>query len=228
MSKAYVRSRAHVEYGNGFLIFDRWDGSKEVWRRTCECDPALLPTASPPDELQRFTSNLPGVNAFSHGHFTPWALLRMPEMTRAYRFVYPTLIVATRNSAYLWDIPTATLIQTIQETNLDGQLNYVELSPRHVFIAGTEVLRIFSREDGSAVLDIPSTRDLYADWKFYPITPGASQPVHAPGVLAPHALQRQHDVEHLSHPRPDQFIAGLLQLFVATIVLADPRHSHLP
>lgn len=33
----------------------------------------------------------------------PWALLAAPD-TRAYRFVYPTLVAARMDQAYLWDV----------------------------------------------------------------------------------------------------------------------------
>ena len=32
----YVRRYSHLEYGEGFMIFDREDGNKEVWGRTAD------------------------------------------------------------------------------------------------------------------------------------------------------------------------------------------------
>jgi len=86
---------------------------------------------------------------------------------------------------------------------------YVELSARHIFICSTTSLRIFSREDGRAVLDIASIRDLYADWKFDPTRGSPSRPVHSSGVLAPYAIYPRRNIGRPSHPRRDQFIAGM-------------------
>jgi hypothetical protein len=146
----------------------------------------------------------------------------MPEFTRAFRFVYPALLVATGNSAYVWDIPTATLVQTIPETGLNGGISYVELSSRHVFICGEELLRIFSREDGSNVLDISSTRDSYAAWNFSPNPVNDSETNSTPGVLVPYCIHPSHEVDHSPHPRTDQFVAGRPDLFMPYFDLKNP------
>ena len=86
--------------------------------------------------------------------------------TSAFRFVYPTLIVAAYDHAYLWDIPSGRLIQTIEECQLialeDGNnhllgIKYVEISERHVFITGQFYLRVFSRATGKSVLNFSSS-----------------------------------------------------------------------
>jgi len=79
----------------------------------------------------------------------------MPEHTRAYRFVYPTLLTAGTTQAYLHDVRTGSLVQTFE--GLAGlDVWYVELSAIHVFVCTARALRIFSRETGQPVLDIPS------------------------------------------------------------------------
>ena len=40
-------------------------------------------------------------------------VLRMPESINAFRFVYPTLIVAAHDRVFLWDVPSGKLIQTL-------------------------------------------------------------------------------------------------------------------
>ena len=154
--------------------------------------------------------------AHRNAHFTPHALLRMPEPTRAYRHVFPTLLVASFERVFLYDVRTGSQIQTLegiqtippatgsgdqehiadssgehepppqhdtgdQDMPLDsdeepddvqdlsqllGQVRYVEVSERHVFLAGPYVLRVFSRATGKAVLDMPSTRFRYGRWRW--------------------------------------------------------------
>ena len=86
-------------------------------------------------------------------YFQPWAVLHIPELTIAYRFVYPTLVVAAYDRAYLWDIPSGKLIQTVEECQFivfeDGNNHFVlEISERHVFIASQFYLQVFSRATG--------------------------------------------------------------------------------
>jgi len=126
------RIYAHLEYSEGFLIFDRTNG-REVWRLddSQEPDPTLaVPCAEiPPDfdpdskpdaamyEDSRMAllmaRELEGVGHRYMARFKPYALLHCPEETRAYRFVYPTLLTAARDKAYLWDIPSARVVEVI-------------------------------------------------------------------------------------------------------------------
>ena len=52
-------------------------------------------------------------------------------------------------------------------THFLGDLNYVEHSPRHVFICGEGSLRVFSRQTGQCVYEIPSSFGNYgcSRWK---------------------------------------------------------------
>ncbi|KAF8956222.1 hypothetical protein BDZ97DRAFT_1852767 [Flammula alnicola] len=233
----YVRGFAHLEYGEGYMIFDRDDGNKEVWRRTADitdpAPPALV--TSFPDDRQRYVANY--VNNLTSttsltatqrkAQFSPHSVLRMPDATRAYRFVYPTLLVVSLERAFIWDVRTGVLIQTIEDIQvvrpigasqdeehaqvdegstsahsetapdegedeshqhspapdtppadippvvLDedddddelpqflGLVRYVDLSERHVFLAGRYLLRVFSRTTGKCVFDVPATRWRY-------------------------------------------------------------------
>ncbi|KAF8964925.1 hypothetical protein BDZ97DRAFT_1918628 [Flammula alnicola] len=64
LPRRYVRGFAHLEYGKGYMIFDRGDGSKEVWRCTAYIDtdsgtdpaPPVL-TTSFPDDRQRYVAD---------------------------------------------------------------------------------------------------------------------------------------------------------------------------
>ncbi|KAJ7201353.1 hypothetical protein GGX14DRAFT_371259 [Mycena pura] len=181
LPQTYVRSYAHCEYDAGYLIFDRLaTGEKEVWRLADEVDAAHPPPtfASPPDDAQRLIS-LEAARAYpssTRGHFRPWALLKPPSYTRAFRFVYPTLIAAAECFlCFLWDIPTGSLVQTIEDTerspagggpDLLADVNYVEISAQpdgHAFVCSSTGLRVFSRTSGRRVLEIESSKYSYAD-----------------------------------------------------------------
>lgn len=212
----YVRRYSHLEYGEGFMIFDREDGNKEVWGRTADIpcttrdgsavdsDPQTEPgpkfdPASVPDARQIHVSHLliltppsltpstssassaPARSQNSKAHFTPHALLHMPEPTSAFRFVYPHLLVASLERAFVWDVRTGKIIETLEGIQPDnqegegeedrfprvlGRVRYVDISPRHLFFVGGTLLRVFSRKTGECVLDIPSTRWQYGGWKW--------------------------------------------------------------
>ena len=133
------------------MIFDRDNGDKEVWRSsTPEHD---VDESSAPDASQLEVYGSP--NLMMGGLFQPWAVLHMPERTSAnFRFVYPTLVVAAYDHAYLWDIPSGKLIHTIEDYQLiaseDGDNHYlhgimcVEISERRVFIAAQFYMRVLS------------------------------------------------------------------------------------
>ncbi|KAF8632726.1 hypothetical protein AX15_001722 [Amanita polypyramis BW_CC] len=205
LPRNHVRPYAHCEYDHGYLIFDRFGASKEVWRlaeydryypqcpssdETPSPSPTVIPRARP-DARQKDASSLAserwlytgessesedddgeqGVLLLTHrkkGHFVPWALLRPPTSTRAFRFVYPILLVASFVSVYLYDVRTGVLVQEIRDIQhtegvtppppppppILGELFYVEHSPHHIFVCGDNCLRIFSRQTGQRVYDI--------------------------------------------------------------------------
>ena len=132
------RPFAHLEYSEGFLIFDRDTGDREVWRLTdsalrntvhavpCPEVPVDFEQSSRPDSamlrdsqiaLRKVLSRLdfePTADYRSRGCFEPYALLHAPEETRAYRFVYPTLLTAAQDKVYLWDLPSARIVEVVQ------------------------------------------------------------------------------------------------------------------
>jgi hypothetical protein len=126
----------------------------------------------------------------------------MSSATSAYRFVYPTLFTAGSHEAYVIDIPSATVIQTIHDLAA-SHVCYVEISARHVFVCTEDVLRIFSREDGRNVLDIPSARISCAEAFL-----DTSEVVDRRAVLQPCRIERQDDNNYTSRRNPDEFVAG--------------------
>lgn len=95
-----------------------------------------------------------------HGHFRPWALLHMPDFTRAFRFSYPTLFAAGVNDAFVWDVLRGRLDETITDIQRRdqgatlGAINYVEVNERYAFVCGCHQLRIFTRDGGALLYSI--------------------------------------------------------------------------
>ncbi|KAF8966653.1 hypothetical protein BDZ97DRAFT_1917462 [Flammula alnicola] len=135
----YVRGYSHLEYGEGFIIFDRDDGNKEVWRRMADIpvpphttsdgaaadaepqiDPnpnstQLFPRRTPtPSLLLLFCFYPPRRTLNSKARFTPHAVLHMPEATSAFRFVYPHLLVVSLERAFVWDVRTGKVVETVE------------------------------------------------------------------------------------------------------------------
>ncbi|KAJ3887595.1 hypothetical protein GG344DRAFT_90401 [Lentinula edodes] len=192
--QTYVKQFAHLEYGEGFLIFDRLGGSKEVWHLASGFPPTPPQSNALPDQISASEESYQKHAAtYPKGHFKPWANLRMPRLTSAFRFVYPTLLVGGWDHAFLWDIPSGELVQTItsiQEAedpnsafavvvanapSFDapaprlgplGNLNYVDVDEKHIFICGVTALRVFSRATAKCVLDVPSARREFGSRKF--------------------------------------------------------------
>ena len=168
VSQTHTRRTAHLEYENGFLIFDRPGAYKEVWRLESIYEDIRAPDVFRPDDRQMeawktASQNFPTAN--HRGHFRPWALINTQDLTRAYRFVYPDLLVCGLRKAYVWDVRTAVLsleVDGVQGARI-GDINYVELSMSHVFVCSTNALRVFSRRNGAFVLEIPSYQLAYSD-----------------------------------------------------------------
>jgi len=111
------------------------------------------------------------------GHFRPWAKLSLPESTLAFRFAYPTLLCANNKHAFLHDVRTGALVQTI-DLNIEEWLDevgeeelemepvvgeeevrglcYVDVNERHAFVCGVRSLHVFARDGGAEVLRISS------------------------------------------------------------------------
>ena len=167
-SQTYVRTWAHCEYENGYLIFDRIDGFMEVWRLASDFaveDEGA--SYSPPDEGQRRVAKFAAAAHRQYaprGHFRPWAKLSFPEPMNVCRFVYPTLLCANNEHAFLYDVRTGALVQTIdlnieewlEEDEEVGQICYVDVNEQHAFVCRVRSLHVFARDGGAEVLRIPS------------------------------------------------------------------------
>ena len=119
---------------------------------------------SPPDEAQWRASTFAAAMHHEyapHGHFRPWAKLSFPEFTTAYRFAYPTLMCASDEHAFLHDVRTGVLVQTIDldvQVRLGGGVWYVDVNERHAFVCAPHVLYAYARDrDATKVLEVPHT-----------------------------------------------------------------------
>jgi hypothetical protein len=159
----HVAPFAHCEYDNGYLVFNRHDGDKEVWRLASDFAPHEMPSASPPDQHQMQASESADArhaSTSSHLRFKPWALLRAPGETFAFRFVYPTLAASAFNHHYTWDVRSGELEQIVTDQELPEQgesVCYIDVSDRHVFVCRRSKIHVYSRSNGARVLTIDST-----------------------------------------------------------------------
>jgi len=90
------------------------------------------------------------------GHFRPWAKLSFAEPTLAYRLAYPTLVSAGEGHAFLHDVRTGALVQTVE---IDVRsICYVDVDERYLFVCGLRALHVFSRAEaaGAEVLRVPN------------------------------------------------------------------------
>ena len=152
--QSYVRSEAHCEYDNGYLVFDRISGKKEVWRLASDFSvEGEVAMRFPPDGEQMDVSARAAVMHRQYaprGQFRPWALLAFPDLTRAYRLAYPTLICGNNKQAFLHDVRTGSLVQTI-DIRLRA-LCYIDVNERHAFACDPNAVHVFSRESGNEIL----------------------------------------------------------------------------
>ncbi|KAH9174791.1 hypothetical protein EDB89DRAFT_472508 [Lactarius sanguifluus] len=157
---AYVHPYAHCEYDNGYLVFDREDGAKEVWRLASSLSTEGEVAADAPPDSRQMDASARAVTVYHQyaprGQFRPWALLTFPEVMHAYRLVYPTLICANGDHAFLHDVRTGSLVQTIDIDIRFQALSYVDVNERHAFVSEQDAVHVFSRESGSEVLQIPA------------------------------------------------------------------------
>ncbi|KAI6017465.1 hypothetical protein EDC04DRAFT_2576716 [Pisolithus marmoratus] len=212
---SHVVEYAHCEYDHGYIVFNRRDNDKEVWRRVVDAGNEDHCTASPPDSgmLSAWTAGIPRWHASTHhGHFKPWALLRMPESTRAFRLSHLTLLVSGSENAYLWDVSEGRLVETIGDIQRRyhdktlGSIKYVEVNDKYAFICGSNQLRIFERGGGALVYGL-SPRSLLG--KVWNVVPSGEHPASGSSIVERQGLQKS-DL----NMNDDQFLAGL---FVPTM-----------
>ncbi|CDZ97311.1 F-box domain [Phaffia rhodozyma] len=140
-----VREYAHLEYDKGFMIFDTHFGNTlEVWRRTEDMSQDGQMSNPTENEASQQVSS----TAFStRSLFSLYAEIRCPASIRAYRFVYPILLIGSMSSqsAFLWDIPEKRMVGSIDISSANMDLiNYVEKTERHILILGLHYMSVFS------------------------------------------------------------------------------------
>lgn len=162
-----MRRCAHVEYSNGFVVFDRYDKSHEVWVKATKAHQFQEFSRPHPSQLQ--ASEEANSNAEDpRGRFVPHLVLRNPVRTRAYRFVFPELLVASEEekTAHIWNVVEGRIVEAYslaeglgpapdpdedgnENDAAHGSINYVELSPNHVFVCFNTKLVVYQRASGS-------------------------------------------------------------------------------
>ncbi|KAI5832332.1 hypothetical protein K523DRAFT_298387 [Schizophyllum commune Tattone D] len=202
LPKTHVRAWAHVEYADGFIIFDRRDGHKEIWRRASDAQNSTnrVVEDSAPDERQLAASKNAAEqyrSTSNRGHFVAWALISPGGITTAFRAVYPVLLTASDHQAFVFDVRTGARLHRITNprapTDPDlGHLNYVEISDRHVFTCDSNVLRVYARADGRCVFEIFSNKEHYGRWLFTISRIPPQEQVEGALVVHPmHAFERR-------------------------------------
>lgn len=141
---------AHLEYELGYMIFNRDDGNTEIWQRTQDSSPSSLIT-SHPDQRQlnmaeRLSATVP--TPCARAQFSPYALLLMPEPTRASRFVFPTLLASSLEKAFLWDVPTGERVQTLEGIQVVPPLTDFDVFQEEVEDQGIDEMDIDDNGDG--------------------------------------------------------------------------------
>jgi hypothetical protein len=181
LSQNFCEPITHCEYDGGYIVFNRSDGYKEVWRR--RIDVLDIPEEAWPSEPHnkpddrmfeaRMASQARYLDASRmrdpdhlRGQFTPWARLLVPEDPDdglSFRLTRGTLLAFNAGRALLYDIEKAELQQTI-EAHIVGCVQNVDVSEQHVFLVGPFRLVVYDRVSGLRVLSIPAGR---LPWDFY-------------------------------------------------------------
>ena len=152
--------------------------SKDVWRRRIDVldipeeerpslphnkpDPSMI-KANLVAEARYFDTGRSRDPDHLRGQFVPWARLLIPENCRAFKLTRGTLLASSANNAFLYDVEQAEL-QDSFEVHCRGQLRYVDVNERHVFIVSSLEFNVYDRANGSRVLRIQSGR---LPWGFY-------------------------------------------------------------
>lgn len=211
--QSHVEMYTHIEYDRGYIVFARNDNHlyKEVWRHTIDADSNEQPEMSPPDK-KMLDASKQAATRFSvagsrRGQFKAWALLHVPEFCCWTRVSYPNLLAVAADKAYVWDISRSQLVSVIQDIQrrlrgfrLAG-ICYAEVSDLHVFICAASGLRIFAREGGALLYQLPSRELSGAIWDVRPHTPSRGS---AMSVVDPQMLRRNNHPPSSLH---DTFMA---------------------
>lgn len=136
--KTATRPNSHLEFSNGYFVFDRQGlGHFEVWRSE-----RLVPDLGrPPDR----------------GHYQRVYVLDAPRPVLAYRFQYPVLAMASQSGTVrLWNVPERKEIDLINITasiHGSGNITYIDFDDEFVFLTGmgAKSISVFSRQSKQLV-----------------------------------------------------------------------------
>lgn len=107
LDRRMTRHFVHIEFDRGYLLFDRIGSEMEVWKQEDLCN----------------------TRTSTRGAFVHYASLFSPRPTRALRFQYPHLALATRDSHVLiWDVERRSIIEEISlvgSMHVEGNINYI-------------------------------------------------------------------------------------------------------
>jgi len=238
--QAFCGPYVHCEHDEGYIVFNRINNYKEVWRRSV--DVLDIPEEAWPSEpYNKPDSSMIRANTAAQqryldtsrsrdpdhlrGHFVPWARLLIPEDGRAFKLTRGTLLVSSAQKAFLYNVENAELQQTIQIRSR-GQLRYVDVNEQHVFIVSTLQLNVYHRADGLHILSIDAGRQ---PWHFY--ASPANQLKRAEDTFNYGELSFRRATPPNWADREDYFHAGTWSRIPRAVVIATqptfPRKAHV-
>lgn len=158
--------------------------AKEVWRLV-----SVNPEIPDPEEFEVVPQSKPDEAQLSAIHtaspaarlkFVPHAILRPPGdvPSCAFRFVYPTLVVASRNCLLFWDVRTGEMVERMDDiggqmphgwsagtrtwsnvvSNFPSQLGeilYVDTNDKYALVCGEDAFKLFQRKVPQAQKSAP-------------------------------------------------------------------------
>lgn len=178
--QGYIKKKPNLEYDNGYVVFDAKtvDREKEVWRLADEMEDQTKSTMPPdPHQMRASQDASASYGTSGHGILRPWAFMPTPEIAHVLRLVYPTLVAASRNTAYVWDITTGKLEQTLQNLQTAregaeplGDIHCVDVNTRHIVLCGENEVQVIARAGGALVCRM-SGKTGYAKTVLFPEVP---------------------------------------------------------
>jgi len=208
---------------------------KEVWRLVSH-----NPEVSDPEDFQVVLRSKPDESQLSAVQiappgsrlkFVPHALLRPPGgvPTKAFRFVYPTLLVASFSCLFFWDVRTGELVERINDIGSQmphgfasnqtwanifsgtlsslGRILYVDVNDKYALVCGELAFKMFQRQTSQSISKDPRasscvmgfTDDQLQKRGKWEMGLGYIQPRDLPPDFEDHTRASH----HLLHPRID-------------------------
>jgi hypothetical protein len=138
----------------------------EVWRLASDFSTEDEGAADAPPNVMQNAAFAEAAEVYHQyaprGQFRPWALLQFPDFIGACRLVYCTIICATFEQTFLYNVRTGSLMQMI---NIHLRtLSCVDASEHHIFVCEQDVVHVFSQESGVEVLRIPADATVQCSW----------------------------------------------------------------